>query len=87
MNSFSLFNGTSKMLTLAGETVNAIRFNFDVKNENIIEAFKELKVRFILFYPNGKDEMENNGLNEWSEKIIKTIEEKNNTSYNNGTPR
>lgn len=69
------------------ETVNAIRFNFDVKNENIIEAFKELKVRFILFYPNGKDEMENNGLNEWSEKIIKTIEEKNNTSYNNGTPR
>jgi len=64
------------------ETVNAIRFNFDVKNENIIEAFKELKIRFMLFYPNGKDEMEDSGLNEWSKKIIKIIEEENNTTYN-----
>ena len=64
------------------ETVNAIRFNFEVENENIIEAFKELKVRFMLFYPNGKDEMEDNGLNEWSKEIIKIIEEQNNTAYN-----
>lgn len=65
------------------ETINAIRFNFEVRNENILEAFEELKIRFWLFYPNGKDEMETD-LKEWSEKIMKDIEEKNNTAYNNG---
>ncbi len=58
-----------------GETINAIRFNFEVRNENILEAFEELKIRFWLFYPNGKDEMETD-LKEWSEKIMKEIEEK-----------
>lgn len=65
------------------ETINAIRFNFEVRNENILEAFEELKIRFWLFYPNGKDEMETD-LKEWSEKVMKDIEEKNNTAYNNG---
>ncbi len=65
------------------ETINAIRFNFEVRNENILEAFEELKIRFWLFYPNGKDEMETD-LKEWSEKIMKDIEEKNNAAYNNG---
>jgi hypothetical protein len=63
------------------ETINAIRFNFQVRNENVLEAFKELKIRFWLFYPNGKDEMETD-LKEWSEKVIKDIDEKNNTAYN-----
>lgn len=57
------------------KTINAMRFNFEVRNENILEAFEELKIRFWLFYPNGKDEMETD-LKEWSEKIMKDIEEK-----------
>lgn len=66
------------------EMVNAIRFNFDIENDKVIEAFKELKVRFMLFYPNGTDEIKDISLKDWSEKIIKRIEEVNNTSYNNG---
>ncbi|MEC8683205.1 MAG: hypothetical protein VXX80_05935, partial [Bacteroidota bacterium] len=64
------------------ETINALRFSFEIRNENILEAFEELNIRFWLFYPNGKDEMEAN-LKEWSEKIIKDVEIQNNTVYNN----
>lgn len=64
------------------ETINAIRFDFEVRNENILEAFEELKIRFWLFYPNGKDEMETD-LNEWSKRIMKDVERQTNTIYNN----
>jgi hypothetical protein len=65
------------------EVINILRFNFEVKNDNVLKAFEELKIRFLLFYPNGKDEMETE-LTELSEKVMKDIIESKNTAYNNG---
>lgn len=63
------------------ETVNALRFRFEIKNSKILEVFKVLKIRFLLFYSNGEDQMEDNDLKKWSEKITKDIEEKNQRVY------
>lgn len=40
------------------ESVNAIRFNFEISNFTFEETIKNLKIRFHLFYPNGEDVLE-----------------------------
>ncbi len=76
-------SNSSLPIIYANETVNAIRFKFEVENDFMEEALKDLKIRFLLFYPNGTDELETNMV-ELSKKVKMDIEERNNIAYNSG---
>lgn len=47
------------------ETLNVIRFDFEIPIKNLEEIFSKLKIKFILLYPNGQDEIETPLLNDF----------------------
>ena len=56
------------------EVITVLRFDLEINNENIVKALDELKIRFLLFYPNGKDEMEmKEDLKELSKRVMEDI--------------
>ncbi|MBT34105.1 MAG: ATP-binding protein [Thalassobius sp.] len=74
-------SNSSLPIIYANETVNAIRFNFQIENKFLEEALKNLRIRFLLFYPNGIDEMDTD-LVELSQEINKHIDKKERIEFN-----
>ncbi|MDM1410713.1 ATP-binding protein [Myroides odoratimimus] len=55
------------------ETLNVIRFDFEIPIKNLEEIFSKLKIKFLLLYPNGQDEIETPVLNDFYIQIKKDL--------------
>jgi hypothetical protein len=55
------------------ETVNVIRFNFDIKKTKIEEVLSKLKIEFRLYYSNGEDIIETDLIDYYNDKLKKVI--------------
>lgn len=55
------------------ETVNVIRFNFDIKKSEIEEVLNKLKIEFRLYFSNGEDIIETNLIDYYNDKLKEVI--------------